>query len=278
VHVFDTDTGERLSGLRATRQELTTSDADPAETFGRVSVVPRQFLTGRRLAVRRMPSAKVSWRAGGRSWPMPSISSSSAPGMAAAVAAAAGDVHHPVGQAVHDEGRHGQRAELGCAVGLGEDRHHLAQRAAATHAAVVGRARRRPGCAPRCPGRPATRSASRSGGSPRCSPRGRPSGPAGWEQARVLPADGPLAGRRHDAGQRPHPLRCSIAIVCAIIPPIDTPRRGADSSRGGRAAERVVGHVREEYGVRTCRRRTPGQRGPADPPGHLGGPPVSRLS
>ena len=69
---------------------------------------------------------------------MPSMRSSSAPGIAAAVARPPETCTILSAEAVHDQRRHRQRAQLRRAVRLGEDRHHLAQRAAGGDAAVVG--------------------------------------------------------------------------------------------------------------------------------------------
>ena len=52
--------------------------------------------------------------------------------------AAAGDVHHPVGEAVDDRGRDLHAAEGLGAVGLGEDRHDLPGGAGQADAAVPG--------------------------------------------------------------------------------------------------------------------------------------------
>ena len=47
---------------------------------------------------------------------------------------------------------------------------------------------------------------------------------------------------------------CSMAIVCAIIPPIDTPATWADSRpRWSRSANASAAMSARPYGVRTCR-------------------------
>ena len=173
-------------------------------------------------------------RAAGRG-PCPSMSSSSAPGIAARGGAAAGDVHHLVGEAVHDQGRaRAAPRSRGAAVGLGEHGQHLPHHAAGADAR--GRRSRR--------ARPRTslvglRVAGRADQPPdrRAGPRRRPRGPgragasSAGQQRRVLPADGALAGRRHDAGQRADPARAARSPSSARSCRPSTPRRRGRTSR-----------------------------------------------
>ena len=118
VHVFDTDTGERLSeDLRVT-----------ATTAGRA---PHRA----RSAVRLMAAVKVSNSAGGTSWPMPSISSSSAPGTPPPWRGR--PRRAPCGrQAVHDQRGYLHRMQPGAPVGLGDHGEHLAASRPGAHPAV----------------------------------------------------------------------------------------------------------------------------------------------
>ena len=142
------------------------------------------------------------------SWPMPVDQQQLGAGDGGGGGAAARDVHHLVGEAVHDERRHAYAAQPGRPVRLGEDGEHLPHHAGGADATVEGLL----GALPdlllrlRVVGRPDQPPELGAGADVRL-----PAGPAAGEQrrhqARVLPADGALAGRRHDAGQRADPAR-----------------------------------------------------------------------
>ena len=160
---------------------------------------------------------------------MPSTSSSSAPGIAAAVARppetctirSARPCTTSVGT---------RAAQAAGPVGLGQDRHHLAQRAAGRDPAVEGLAGELAGAllvageagrADHPPHRDAALGVGLAARLDRAQQRG--------QQPRVLPADRPLAGGRHDARQRAHPRGPRSPSSATIIPPIDTPTRWADA-------------------------------------------------
>ena len=260
--------------------------ADPSLESARVSVLKLRCAdsalelrsAARRLArsaVRRMASTKVSKRAGGRSWPMPSMSSSSARGWRRRWRGRRRGA--PSGRPCRARPAPGSRSarSRGLRFSWVNHGHHLAQHAAGGPAAVegllgpgqhlvvvVGERRR----ADQRPDRDAGPRVRRRG-------RGR-GGRQRRQQARVLPAHGALARGRHDAGQREHPVGCSMAMVCAIMPPIDTPTTWAASRpRWSSRPKRVGGQVAQ----RVRRAHTPAgegahQHGPADTAGHLGGP------
>ena len=206
---------------------------------------------------------------------MPSMSSSSAPGMAAAVA------RPPETCTILSPVPCTTRAGTCTAcsrwrpVRLGGHRHHLAQHAAGRPAAVerlVGLGQRLRGLrgiergADQRPDGRAALGVRRPAAATSPDQRG--------QQAGVLPADGALAGRRHDAGQRAHPLRVldrhRLHDHAAHRDP-DQVRRPRD--RGGRAGDGVAGQV-----AQTVRRPHPAagvradQHRPRDPAGHLGRP------
>ena len=110
VHVFDTDVRRAPLRVAPSRRQFTRVGA--GSSTGSKLAPTRRFQA--RSAVRRMAATKVSNSSGGRSWPMPSMSSSSAPGIGGGGGAAAGDVHHLVGEAVDDQGRARVRRAAGC--------------------------------------------------------------------------------------------------------------------------------------------------------------------
>ena len=204
---------------------------------------------------------------------MPSMSSSSAPGIAAAVARPPETCTIWSARPWIDQGRHPQRAQPRAAVGLGEDRQHLAHHAVGAEPAVPGLlgAGAAPPRGPR--GRPGSRSSATAAPRSRRTPS-RP-GPRGaisigsslgccQPTVRLPIVDMMLVSERTRAG-------CSIAIVCTIIPPIDTPTTCADvEPEVVEQAERVVGHVGQ--GVRRPARAAgegPHQRRAADPAADL---------
>ena len=89
-------------------------------------------------AVIRSVSSGHSGR--GRSWPMPSMTTSSAPGIAPAVAPAARHVHQRVVRVVDHQGGDGDPAEVRGPVGAGDDGGHLAGHPGRVVRPVVGQA------------------------------------------------------------------------------------------------------------------------------------------
>ena len=186
-----------------------------------------------RSAVRRIAlDERVEEVGSAMSWPMPSMSSSSLPGIGRRGRAAAGDVHHPVGQAVDDErSASAARAAAACGwAGSGPPASGASRRSAERR----GRRCPRPACARALAVR---REAGRADQLPDHGAGRRRRPPAGRAAARS--ASAAASGLCQPTVRRPvvdmmlvsdsTRRGCSIAIVCAIMPPIETPTTCAAS-------------------------------------------------
>ena len=136
---------QRLTASRTPTRHVRRHDcagSARADATGRRCM--RRVRRGRRCAGSRRRRCRAAAR--GRSWPMPSIEQQLGAGDRGRGGAAAGDVHHLVGEAVDRPARASAAPRSrGAAVGLGEDREHLAQHAVGADAR--GRRSPRPGLA-----------------------------------------------------------------------------------------------------------------------------------
>ena len=180
---------------------------------------------------RRSPRRSRARARRGRSWPMPSKMRRRESRIARAVARpASGRISGSLAPWMTVAGRRSLAQGRGAVAG-GGDRVQLAGDAGAAVGAVVGGGGHARGSAPRPSGSRASRSSGRSSPRARSPPRARRRG--GRTVSRMPSRSAPRAsGCRSSTSSRPAsaPARgWRIAIVWAIIPPIEAPTRCADS-------------------------------------------------
>ena len=192
-----------------------------------------QFPTsaGRRTAIRTLPaiaSTSTGHSGRGRSWPMSARTAVVTRGSTRPCAnPPSGEIRVSSRPWITSVG-HVERGEASRPVAARVDRRQLARRALRRR--TTGRSRRPPTSGPR----PRRSTSSTARPSPAPTPRCTPHVPSAAAPAgrRGPPASGRrpgVAGAAHDRGEAGDAVGCSIAMVCTIIPPIDTPAMCARS-------------------------------------------------
>ena len=223
----------------------------------------RQAGGAARAAVRVIASTSSGQTRWGRSWPIPGTSTSSAPGIAAAVDRPPDGLDDAVVEPVDHAGRAGQPPQVGRPVALRDDRGELAAGPAAV-AGLPGRraAHRRAHVLVVVGGPVAGPDPAERGDHPlhrvrRRRPQELRDHPPGHRP-------GPVARPSHDRHERPRPRRVPDRRLLRDR----RPQRGPDHVRAARVERPdqpggVVGHVTE----RVHRPRAPGEEAPRADPG-----------